>query len=172
MGRPTISQIIKKLNLSPLPEEGGLFRQTYISNIIVSKENLPQCYTGNRSIATHIFYLLTNEDDSFSAIHRLKGDEVYHFYLGDPVELLLLYPNGESEIIYLGLDIMNDENVQKVVSHNIWQGSRLVKGGEYALMGTSMSPGFNPSDFELGDRNELTKKYSNRRKIIKELTRM
>jgi len=140
--RPTIAQIIEILKLSPLPEEGGLFRQTYKSNIIIPKEYLPTKYNENRHIATHIFYLLTDEEDSFSALHRLKGDEIYHFYLGDPVEMLLLYPNGKSEVIFLGSDITNNEKIQKIVDHNVWQGSRVAKGGSYALMGTSMSPGF------------------------------
>jgi predicted cupin superfamily sugar epimerase len=92
-----IRQIIEKLGLQPLPIEGGLFCQTYKSSETIPQSALPERYVGQRSYGTAIYYLLTDDPDSFSALHRLATDEVYHFYLGDPVEMLLLHPTGESE---------------------------------------------------------------------------
>lgn len=167
----TSIDIIKKLQLSPLADEGGLYRQTYVSDIKLSKDQLPGNYPGDRPIGTQIYYLLTDEIDSFSALHRLLGDEVYHFYLGDTLEMLLLYPDGYSKTVLLGSDILSDEVVQFVVPGGVWQGSRLKSGGKFALLGTSMSPGFDGADFELGDRDELEKTYPEQADLIKQLTR-
>lgn len=171
MKKITAEEIIKKLQLIPLIDEGGLYRQTYKSSIIVSQKDLPPHYTGDRSIATYIYYLLTDDDDSFSAMHRLPGDEVYHFYLGDPVEMLLLMPDGTSQIMVLGSDLRLGQQVQFVVPHGAWQGLRLLDGGKFALLGTSMSPGFEFADFELGERALLMQEYPEWREMIEVLTR-
>ena len=88
--------------------------------------------------------------DTFSAMHRLKGDEVFHFYLGDPVEMLLLKPDGRAEAVLLGQDLSAGMRVQHAVAGGTWQGSRLAPGGKYALMGTTMAPGFDPSRLRTG----------------------
>lgn len=119
--------------------------------------------------ATCIYYLLT--PGNFSAMHKLKGDEVYHFYLGDPVEMLNLYPNGKSEIIKLGHDIAGGALLQHVVQHGVWQGSRLIEGGKFALMGTTMSPGFSFKDCEFGSYKQLAHEWSSAAELIKQLTR-
>lgn len=171
MRRLTAAQIVKTLKLEPLADEGGLYRQTYSSRLKIRKEQLPARFTGDRSISTQIYYLLTDADDSFSAIHRLPGDEVYHFYLGDPVTMLLLFPGGRSEEVVLGSDLLKGEHVQFVAPGGVWQGSRLKQGGQYALLGTSMSPGFDVSDFELGNRKKLMDRYPQRARLIESLTR-
>jgi len=171
MKKITAEEIIKKLQLMPLIDEGGLYRQTYKSSIMVSQKDLPPRYTGDRSISTQIYYLLTDDDDSFSAMHRLPGDEVYHFYLGDPVEMLLLLPDGTSQIMVLGSDLLLGQHFQLVVLHSVWQGLRLLDAGKFAMLGTSMSPGFEFADSELGDREMLIQEYPEQRKLIEGLTR-
>jgi len=171
MKKITAEEIIKKLQLMPLIDEGGLYRQTYKSDILIPKKYLPPHYTGDRSISTHIYYLLTDDVDSFSAMHRLPGDEVYHFYLGDPVEMLLLLPDGTSQIMVLGSDLLLGQRVQFVVPHSVWQGLRLLDGGKFALLSTSMSPGFEFVDFELGDRAVLIQEFPEQRQVIEGLTR-
>lgn len=128
-------QLISTLNLIPLEGEGGLFASTYQSS--------KQC--DGAPIGTAIYYMLVG--DAFSHMHKLSGDEVYHFYQGDPVELLLLHPDGRSEIIHLGSDILGGQQVQYTVPADVWQGSRLLPGGEYALMGTTMSPGYTEGSY-------------------------
>jgi predicted cupin superfamily sugar epimerase len=97
--------------------------------------------------------------DTFSAMHRLPGDEMFHFYLGDPVEMLQLKPDGSVETLLLGQDITSGMRLQHVVPGNVWQGSRLVPGGAYALLGTTMSPGFEYEDYETGNRAQLSQQF-------------
>lgn len=171
---PTISveQIIKTLNLQPLEMEGGFFAETYRSADSVPAEALPGRYPRQpRSFGTAIYYLLTDQPDSFSALHRLPTDEVWHFYLGDPLEILLLEPGGASRRILLGQDILSGQQVQAVVPQGMWQGARLLPGGTFALAGTTMVPGFVPEDFEAGDQAELLARYPHESASIIALTR-
>ena len=121
--------------------------------------------------STAIIYLLSLEEDSFSALHALPTDEIYHFYLGDPVELLLLKQDGGSEVITLGHDILNGQYVQFAVPAGVWQGSHLIRGGEFALLGTTMAPGYVDEDYTPGDRELLIRQYPDRVELITSLTR-
>ena len=163
--------LIEALGLEPLPVEGGLFRQTYASDETIPADALPGRYPAARPFSTAIFYLLTAEPDSFSALHRLPTDEVYHFYLGDPVEMLELFPGGRSERVILGRDGLAGQRVQHAVPRGVWQGSRLAAGGSFALMGTTMAPGFTPGDYAGGDRDALLARYPDEAELIRALTR-
>jgi predicted cupin superfamily sugar epimerase len=165
----TAKQVQEFLKLRPLPVEGGYFVESHRSKYALTQPSLPPCYPGERALSTAIYYMLT--PDTFSAMHRLKSDEVYHFYLGDPVEMLLLKPDGCAEAVLLGQDIMAGMRVQHAVAGGTWQGSRLAPGGKYALMGTTMAPGFDPQDFEPGKRDELSTQYPNYAPLIAFLTR-
>ncbi len=165
----TARQIQDLLKLQPLPVEGGHFVESYRSKYTLEVPSLSPCYQGERGLSTAIYYMLT--PDTFSAMHRLKGDEVYHFYLGDPVEMLMLKPDGAAEAVLLGQDILAGMRVQHAVAGGTWQGSRLAPGGKYALMGTTMSPGFDPTDYEPGKRDALSAQYPNYAPLIAFLTR-
>ncbi|MBN1284831.1 MAG: cupin domain-containing protein [Anaerolineae bacterium] len=165
----TAQDIIELLRLVPLEAEGGLYRQTYKSADAVPVAVLPSRYRAYRSFGTAIYYLLT--PGVCSTLHRLLTDEVYHFYLGDPVEMLWLNPDGTSQMLTLGQDIAGGQHVQLVVPHGVWQGSYLKPGGAYALMGTTMAPGFEPEDFEPGVRVALIAQYPDRAGLITRLTR-
>lgn len=156
--------IIRLLGLKPLTIEGGFFNETYRSP---QKIELP-IYTGPRSLATAIYYLLTPE--TFSRMHRVPGEEIFHFYLGDPVEMLQLGENGSGEIIVMGQDIAAGMKLQHVVPGGRWQGARLRAGGEFALLGTTMSPGFEYEDYEAGGQ-ELMGQWPKFRDVIRSLTR-
>jgi predicted cupin superfamily sugar epimerase len=163
--------VIRLLGLAPLPGEGGHFLQTWRAGEEVVAEALPARYGRAKRLGTAIYYLLSDAPDSFSALHRLPTDEVYHFYLGDPVELLLLAPGGGSEVICLGSDLRGGQRVQAVVPRGVWQGSRLLAGGRWALMGTTMAPGWDPPDLELGAAEALAGEWPERRALIRELAR-
>ena len=165
----TVQQIKDLLKLQPLPSEGGFFAEVYRSTHKLASNALPSGYADQRSLSTAIYYLLT--PDNFSAMHRLRGDEVYHFYLGDPVEMLLLKQDGSAEAILVGPDIASGMHLQHAVAGGTWQGSRLAPGGQFALMGTTMAPGFDPADFELGKRDELCAQYPGYSPLVAMLTR-
>ncbi|WP_133512876.1 cupin domain-containing protein [Candidatus Thiosymbion oneisti] len=164
----TPQQIIDFLGLEPLLFEGGYCKETYRSRSILTPDCLENKYPDERNVSTAIFYLLT--PDTCSILHRLKGDEIYHFYIGDPVELLALGPYGKTERHILGHEIEKSMKVQLCIKGGWWQGSRLLDGGRFALMGTTMAPGFNFNDFERGDRTRLLKEYSREAKLIEVLT--
>lgn len=148
------SEIIKKLNLTPLPEEGGFYRETYRSKRMVTSEAL-----GEKSECTVIYYLITEE--SFSALHLVDMDEVFHFYAGSPVEMFQINQNGEGSKITIGNDIFNDEIPQVFVPHGIWQGTKLKdpKEGDWALLGCTVAPGFDIENFHIKGRKELCAEF-------------
>ena len=163
-----VEEIKELLQLRPHPAEGGFFLETYRSSLDLPKDVLPG-YPGPRSVSTAIYYLITPE--GFSAMHRLRGDEIFHFYLGDPVELLQIKADGAGEIVVLGQDIISGMKLQHVVPAGAWQGSRLRAGGGYALLGTTVAPGFDYQDFEIGKRDELLGQFPMYKELILELTR-
>lgn len=165
----TVEFLMDHLGLEPLPEEGGYFAETYRSSLTVPHAVLPRAYRSDRSIGTAIYYLLT--PDTFSAMHRLSGDEVYHFYLGDPIELLLLYPDGKGEVVAMGQDLERGMRLQTVVPGGVWQGASLKAGGRFALLGTTMAPGFAFDDFQLAERAALVRDHPLFTESIERLTR-
>ena len=165
----TADQIIALLNLTPHPKEGGYFIETYRSSETIPEKTLPSRYKGIRSFATAIYYLLTPE--TFSAMHRLQSDEIFHFYLGDPVEMLQLWPDGSGRLVILGSDILRGMQPQVVVPRGVWQGAKLFKNGKFALLGTTVSPGFEFADYEYGQRDELIQSYPQFREWIIALTK-
>ncbi|MCJ7622340.1 MAG: cupin domain-containing protein [Anaerolineaceae bacterium] len=168
----TVDQLIHRFDFEPLPVEGGLFIQTYCSNEMISGDGLPERYPRHqRPFGTAILYLFTNKQNSFSAMHKLPTDEIYHFYLGDPIEFLLLYPDTTSRRLILGQDIMNGQQIQYVVPRGIYMGARLVPGGELALIGTTMAPGFDESDYTGAERDWLIERFPAEAKLITQLTR-
>lgn len=154
-----VEQIIQILGLEPLEQEGGLFRSTYRSPAKVD----------GKDMGSAIYFMLTGK--GYSHLHRLPTDEVYHFYDGDPVELLELLPDGSSRVTLLGRDICAGQEVQHVVPAGTWQGSHLAAGGRYALMGTTMSPGFDGADYEHAEHpEELLRQYPQASALIQALT--
>ncbi|MGI9533513.1 MAG: cupin domain-containing protein [Thermodesulfobacteriota bacterium] len=164
----TAEQLIARLRLKPLDIEGGYYFETFRSGDTVASEYLPERYKSDRCLSTAIYYLLTV--DTKSRMHRILSDEIFHFYIGDPVQMLQLNPNGSSNIFYLGNEILSGQRPQVVVPGGVWQGSQLVEGGEFALMGTTVAPGFEFDEFEHGDRAELTEMFPQHKELIEELT--
>ncbi len=165
-------RIIDALGLQPHPIEGGFFRETYRSTGRIPPSALPGEYrteTG-RSFGTAIYYLLTSE--TFSEMHRLPTDEVFHLYLGGPVRMLQLFPDGNGREVLIGPDVVAGQHPQLVVPAGVWQGSRLEPGVEFALLGATMAPGFDYADYDQGHRNALVEQYPDHASLIKELTRI
>lgn len=167
----TADEIAALLGLEPLPVEGGLFKRTYCADEILQAEGLPQRYKSSRPTSTAIYYLLTDDPDSFSALHKLRSDEVYHFYLGDPVELFLINQPGELQQIILGQDLLSGQQVQHVVPRDVWQASRLVAGGSYALLGTTMAPGYEAADYIHADAGTIRQVCPDKTEMLLKLIR-
>lgn len=165
----TAEDIRALFGLQPLPREGGYYAETYRSDESVPQEALPSRYSGPKPFGTAMYYLLT--PDSFSALHRLPTDEGYHFYLGDPVELLQLRPDGSGSVVTLGTDLSAGMRPQVVVPKFVWQGSRLCPGGRFALLGTTMAPGFDFEDYESAPRDQLLRGFPDFADWIRALTR-
>jgi predicted cupin superfamily sugar epimerase len=159
----TTDEIKALLNLQPHPVEGGHFRRTYTS---ANTLYLPR---GMRPMGTAIYYLL--EPETFSEMHVLDSDEMFHFYLGDPVEMLQLHPDGSSAVITLGPDLQAGQHVQLVVAAGVWQGTRLIGDGKVALLGCTVTPGFDFADYRSGSYAELAGKWPGEAERIKALTR-
>jgi len=159
----TAEEIKTLLRLDPHPVEGGFFRRTYTSPGAVE---LPR---GVRAQGSAIYYLL--EAGTFSELHRLDSDEIFHFYLGDPVEMLQLLPDGSSEVFVLGPDLGAGQHVQLIVPAGVWQGLRLTGSGQVALLGCTVTPGFNYADYHNAPYAELAAKWPEQAERIRALTR-
>jgi uncharacterized protein len=171
MSRLTADEIKIALGLKRHPIEGGFFRETYRSGAVISAAALPAAYAsrGDRSYGTSIYYFLT--PDTFSELHRLPTEEVFHLYLGGPVHMWQLFPDGHARRVTLGTDFRAGQEPQVVVPAGVWQGSYLETGADYALLGATMAPGFDYADYERGERVSLIERYPEVADEIRRLTR-
>jgi uncharacterized protein len=152
-----VAELIEALALRPHPE-GGFFAETYRS----ARKAV------DRSLSTAIYFLLTAANPS--RMHRVASDEIWHFYSGDPLEMLQLHPDGSSAVVAIGTDIALGQRPQVIVPAGVWQGVRVVAGGRFALVGATVTPGFDFADFELAGRDALTGSYPDRAPLIEALT--
>ena len=157
----TAEDLIEALELEPHPLEGGFFRETYRA-----AEHAPG---QDRSLATAIYYLLTPQN--CSTMHRLPTDEIWHFYRGDPLTLLLLHDDGTSRTAVLGPDVLGGQHVQFVVPAGTWMAAAVAEGGSWSLFGCTMAPGFSYEDYEHGDAAELAERFPQEAALIAELSR-
>lgn len=164
----TVDSIIKGLELLPHPE-GGYFKETYRSQLIIPKDGLPVDFDGDRNTCTAIYFLLTS--DNFSAFHKIKQDEMWHFYSGSPISLHIINSQGHYRKIMIGSNLKRGELPQFVVKGGDWFASEVTEPDSHALAGCTVSPGFDFADFEMADRIELSQKYPDHQQIINRLTR-
>ena len=157
---------IKNLNLQAHPE-GGFYKETYRSQENITAPNLPARFRGDRNFSTAIYFLLRSQDRS--VFHRIKSDELWHFYQGSTLSIYILTDQGLI-IQKLGTDLLSGESLQVMVPANCWFGARVEEKEAYALCGCTVAPGFDFQDFEMADRTELLKQYPGFEKEIVELT--
>jgi predicted cupin superfamily sugar epimerase len=161
-------KIAKQLQLQPHPE-GGYFKETYRSQGSINQSDLSDDISGNRNYSTAIYFLLTS--DSFSAFHRIKQDEIWHFYKGNPIKLHVISAEGVYTNVIIGNNLGNGELPQYVVNAKDWFAAEVIGANTFSLLGCTVSPGFDFKDFELAERNELTSTFPQHSTIIKKLTR-
>lgn len=169
--RPTAAALIQHFKMTQVPREGPWFTLTYSSEDVLPRTALPQRYDGPRAAGSAIIGLLTRTD--FSALHKLKTDEMWHYYGGDPLRLLVLHPDGRGEEVVLGPDVLNGQKLQYVVPRGSWQGAMPIGTGAdtYSLFGDTLAPAFAYSDFAMGYRDELQQAYPRFAAMIAQLTR-
>ena len=165
---PEANYWVEKLQLEKHPE-GGFFRETYRATERIPLQGLPSRFSGERCLSTGIYFLIA--EGEFSAFHRIKSDEMWHFYKGESLEVYVIQPDGSLEIIKLGNNPARGEVLQAVVPANCWFASRVVEPEGYALVGCTVSPGFDFVDFELAQRAQLASAYPAHAPLISALTR-
>jgi len=164
----TARDYIEALDLAPHPE-GGWYREIYRSGETIAPAGLPERFAEGRRFATAIYFLL--DDRSFSALHRIRADELWHFYAGSPLTLHLIAPDGGYRSLLLGPDLASGEAFQAVVPHGCWFGATVDTPDGFALVGCTVAPGFEFDDFELAERRRLLKDYPQHAALITRLTR-
>ncbi len=164
----TASYWVEKLGLLRHPE-GGYFAETYRAPASIPAGALEGLFPGERRFSTAIYYLL--EQGDFSAFHRIRSDELWHFYNGDPLDIFCFNEQGELLQITLGNDPEKGEVLQAVVPAGCWFGSLPASGSRFSLVGCTVAPGFDFEDFEMAVREELLAAYPRFHDVIRKLTR-
>lgn len=160
---------IQHLNLLPHPE-GGYYREVYRSEVCLPALALPKGFTGMRQICTSIYFLI--EKQNFSAFHRIKSDEIWHFYGGDALEVIELRNDGSLKKTTLGRNLQSGERLQYTVKGHTWFASRVKTTGEFSLVACTVAPGFDFADFEIADRKKLIQDFPQHKLEILALTRI
>jgi uncharacterized protein len=165
-------KLVLHYHMKPVPQEGVWFSVSYSSDDQIDGGALPSRYAGRAHAAGNAIVAVATTRD-FSAMHRLQTDEVWHFYGGSPLDMLLLYPNGQGRRVTLGSRVLAGELPQVTVPHGVWQGSAPhdTSAGAYSFVGTQLSPGFDAADFEIGYRDDLQRRFPAFQKDIARLTR-
>mgnify|MGYP001480618514 CR=1 FL=1 len=160
----SVDELIKHLDLAPHPAGGLFFRQTYKSDGVIPQSVLPNVYRGDRNYNTLIYSLLPEGEKL--KFHKLHSDETLHFYMGGPMKIIQISPQGEVEQIILGQEIFKGHQLQHIIPAEYWFGIYSLKGSKYSLYGASVSPGFEYDDFIDGDKEQLLKQFPNAKNII------
>ncbi len=163
-----IDEIIEQLGLEAHPE-GGYYKETYRSKGTITTGNPGWEFSGGRNFSTAIYFLLTSA--SYSAFHRIKQDEIWHFYRGSPIKLHLIDVEGNYNTVLIGADLKQGQSLQFVVPANWWFAAEVTIADSYALVGCTVAPGFDFADFELASKKALTELYPLHKGIIARLTR-
>ncbi len=158
---------IKSLDLQKHPE-GGYYKEIYRSEDIINSNSLPQYFNGNRNTSTSIYFLLKSDD--FSSFHKIKSDEIWHFYYGSPLTIFVII-NGKTEKLLLGNNPENGESFQKIIPKNSWFAACVNEPNSFSLVGCTVAPGFDFNDFELATRKNLLLSHPSLHAIIKKFTR-
>lgn len=164
----TVQNLVQQFNMLPHPE-GGYYKETYRSNEIINQEALPERFQGSRYFSTAIYFLL--EKGNFSAFHKIKSDECWHFYAGQSLLVYVLQPNGNLDIIRVGNNLEVGETFQYVVPANCWFASEPAPESDFSFVGCTVAPGFDFEDFELAKAAELVQLFPQHQPIIARLCR-
>jgi hypothetical protein len=164
-----VEQLISLLNLSPHPE-GGYFKETYRSESKIPYTFKDLENPSERNVSTCIYFLLTS--DTFSAFHRIRQDEIWHFYSGSTIELHTISPKGAHNVVSIGQNVVKGQVPQYVVSAGDWFAAKVTDENSYSLLGCTVAPGFDFADFHLAKQDELSTLFPEHRSLIEKFTRI
>ncbi|RPI26774.1 MAG: cupin domain-containing protein [Acidobacteria bacterium] len=164
---PSAEELFARLGLEPHPE-GGYYREMYRSSVTIPVAGLAPGSAGTRAAGTAIYFLLRQGEKS--RLHRLRFDEIWHFYLGGPLRLVSIFPTGLAESFTIGRDLAAGQELLRVVPAGCWFGAYPLPESPYSLVGCTVAPGFAFEDFELGERDELVACFPHLRDLVVELT--
>lgn len=167
MNSVSVEDLIRLYGLREHPE-GGYFKETYRAAGKISRAELKGLFPGDRNFLTGIYFLLTK--GQISRLHRIRSDEMWHFYLGGPLTIAQISPGGQVESIVLGPDIKAGQKLQHVVPAGCWFGAYPREGREFSFVGCTVAPGFDPADFEMADRAALLAAFPQAADVIEKLT--
>lgn len=166
MKKITAEDLVALYGMQPHPE-GGFYKETYRAKGLISQRALKDGHAGNRNYSTAIFYLLPK--GTRSRLHRLKSDELFHFYLGGPLVLVKISPDGRVEKVRLGHDVASGCQLQHVIPAGTWFGAYPEPSSEFCLIGCTVAPGFDFADFEVGDKADLLNRFPDAAQVIETL---
>lgn len=164
----TAKNLVEEYSLLPHPE-GGYYKENYRSSEKISVNALPDRFSEAKSFSTAIYFLL--EKGSFSAFHRIKSDECWHFYAGSALLIYVLSPDGGLEMIRLGNNLLKGERFQAIVPANCWFASEPAEGSAFSFVGCTVAPGFDFIDFDLGDKVVLSEQFPQHLQLLNRLVR-
>jgi predicted cupin superfamily sugar epimerase len=165
----TVQQLVQQFDMLPHPE-GGYYKENYRSHEIISSNTLPKRFSGDRCFSTAIYFLL--EQGNFSAFHKIKSDECWHFYAGQTLNVYVLQYDGKLDTIRLGNDLNKGETFQFVVPANCWFASEPATNTDFSFVGCTVAPGFDFEDFELAKADELVQLFPQYETEIRRLCRL
>ncbi|MCB9592793.1 MAG: cupin domain-containing protein [Sandaracinaceae bacterium] len=168
----TAEELVERFSMQENTAEGGYFAEVYTASLLLPANFATRQPNQQLPICGSIYYMVT--EASFSALHRVSSDMLYHFYAGDPVEVLLLDPSGaspEERRVDFGNDLGAGQHPSLVIPGGVWMGSRMKGSGAYAFMGVSMAPAFDPASYEIGAREALTAQFPESAALVAEYTR-
>lgn len=159
---------IDRFQMLPHPE-GGYYKETYRSGELIDENALPARFSGKRNFSTAIYFLM--EQGNFSAFHRIKSDECWHFYAGQTLLIYILNEDGKLDVVKLGNNLENGEVFQFVVPANCWFASSPAAESAFSFVGCTVAPGFDFSDFELASAATLLERFPNHKALIESYCR-
>ncbi|MDP2038984.1 MAG: cupin domain-containing protein [Ignavibacteria bacterium] len=160
--------IAERLSLQPHPE-GGYFKEVYRAEDKIEMVALPKRFSGDRNVCTSIYFILAGNDKSH--FHKIKSDEIWHFYSGSVLFLHQIDINGNYSRIKIGNDIVAGETPQAIIPHGNWFAAEVEDKNSFALVGCTVSPGFDFADFELAKQKDLCGKFPQHSDLIKRFTK-
>lgn len=152
----TPEEIRELLDLQPNATCGSV-RVTFTSALSIAPGGLPAPFAEGRPLGSALYFLVT--PDAPVRLHRIRNDQLYHYYLGDPLELFLLHADGRGERIVVGPDLRADQRVQLLIPGNTFHTARLLGTGRWFLGASTEWPGVIPADVEIGDVEALAGMY-------------